>query len=74
MGEIGERRSPDQLTEEAPSAIYRFFEATVEKMEAEYPEMKKRERKWMTYKQAAEALKGRPELAEALRRCSILGK
>lgn len=71
LGDVEEGRKPDQITSEAPTATYRFFEATVDKMEAEWPEMKKRSREWMTFKQAAEALKSRPELAEALSRCSM---
>ena len=59
------------MTDEAPKASYRFFEAIVEKMEAEWPEKKKRQRQWCTYAQAREALKNRPELAEALERCGM---
>ena len=71
LGDVTEKRSKEQMTADAPYASYRFFEATVEKTEAEWPEMKKRDRKWMTYKAAAEALKSRPELAEALEKCSM---
>ena len=71
LGDITEKRSPEQMTAEAPKAAYRFFEAIVDKTEAQWPEMKKRERKWMTYRQAAEALKTRPELSEALSRCGM---
>lgn len=71
LGAIEEKRKPEQLTPEAPKAAYRFFEAVVDRTEAEWPEMKKRERRWMTYRQAAEALKDRPELIEALGRCGM---
>ena len=71
LGHIEEKRKPDQMTPEAPTASYRFFEATVEKMEIEWPEMKKRDRDWMTYSRAAHELRARPELLEALNRCSM---
>lgn len=56
---------------EAPKASYHFFEATVERQEAQWPEMSKRGRTWMTFKQAEAALADRPELLEALRRCTM---
>lgn len=71
LGDIEEQRALTQLTKEAPKASYRFFEATVDKTEAEWPEMAKRSRQWMTYSQAAQALANRPELLEALDRCSM---
>jgi diphosphoinositol-polyphosphate diphosphatase len=55
----------------APKASYHFFEATVERQEAQWPEMSKRSRTWMTFKQAEAALADRPELLEALRRCTM---
>ncbi|KAF4552002.1 NUDIX domain-containing protein 1 [Elsinoe fawcettii] len=71
LGKITERRSPDQYTNEAPKATYNFFEATVEEEKAKWPEMHKRRRKWMTYKEAIGLLKERPELLEALERSSL---
>ena len=71
LGHIEEKRTADQLTADAPTAAYRFFEATVDETKAQWPEMKKRERRWMTYKQAREELKKRPELVEALDRCGM---
>ncbi|KAF1345373.1 nudix/MutT family protein [Delphinella strobiligena] len=71
LGHIPERRRPEQLTETAPKAAYHFFEAAVEKEEAEWPEKHKRNRKWMGYKEAIVLLKDRPELSEALNRSSI---
>lgn len=70
LGKIDEKRAPEQMTAEAPKAAFRFFEAIVDRTEAKWPEME-RKRVWMTYKQAAEALKDRPELSEALSRCGI---
>ncbi|KAK5014523.1 hypothetical protein LTR39_003099 [Cryomyces antarcticus] len=72
LGHISEKRRPEQLTAHAPKAAYRFFEATVEKQEAQWPEMNKRSRQWMTYKQAAEMLAERPELLDALNRSTII--
>lgn len=71
LGTITERRSADQYTKEAPKATYRFYEATVEEEKAKWPEMHKRRRKWMTYKEAIGLLQGRPELLEALERSSL---
>lgn len=72
LGDIGEMRDPKDFTLEVPKQSYRFFEAVVEKMESTYPEMGKRNREWMTFAQAHAALKGRPELQEALSRSSIV--
>ena len=71
LGVISEKRDASQLTPQAPKAEYQFFEATVEKQEAVWPEMHKRSRQWFTFKQAEVALKDRPELLEALRRCTM---
>ena len=71
LGKIDEKRSPGQLTASAPKASYQFFECRVDKEEAQWPEMHKRGRQWMTYQQAAQALASRPELKEALERSSI---
>ena len=71
LGAIDDKRNPAQLTADAPKATYHFFEAVVDRTEAEWPEMKKRERRWMTYRQAYEALKDRPELLEALSRSGV---
>lgn len=57
---------------ETPKCSYQFFEATVERQEAQWPEMTKRSRTWMTFKQAEVALADRPELLEALRRCTMM--
>jgi diphosphoinositol-polyphosphate diphosphatase len=71
LGTICDTRKPQEMTGHAPKAKYRFFEANVDKEEAEYPEKAKRDRKWMKYTEAREALKDRPELAEALERSSV---
>ena len=71
LGTIAEQRKPEQLSAHAPKASYHFFEALVDRLESEWPEMKKRTRQWMTFKQAEAALKDRPELLEALRRCTM---
>ena len=72
LGLIEDWRKPEQLTSHAPRAAYRFFEATVEKVEMEWPEMHKRTRQWMTYEQAVLALEKRPELLEALNKSAIV--
>lgn len=54
--------------------LYQFFEFLVEKEEAQWPEMHKRKRKWLTYKEAVQCFKqmNRPELKEAIDRSSVL--
>ncbi|KAF2090087.1 hypothetical protein K490DRAFT_54501 [Saccharata proteae CBS 121410] len=71
LGAIDEKRKPEQFSKEAPRASYHFFEATVERMEKEWPESHKRNRQWMSFAQAEQALKDRPELLDALRRCTM---
>jgi diphosphoinositol-polyphosphate diphosphatase len=71
LGIIPDQRRSNQLTTSAPKASYHFYEATVEKQEAQWPEMNTRTRMWMTFSQAETALKDRPELLEALKRCTM---
>lgn len=71
LGDIKEQRTQKQISKDAPRALYRFFEATVKEEYAKWPESDKRTRKWMTYGEATEAVKGRPELIEALRRSTV---
>lgn len=42
-------RKPGQLTTQAPTASYHFFEALVEKQEAEWPEILRCARQWMVH-------------------------
>ncbi len=72
LGKIPDKRPPQQVTTEAPKAIFQFFEVTVEKEESKWPEMHKRGRKWMSYAEAKEALAARPELLDALNRSSVV--
>ncbi|KAE9973249.1 hypothetical protein BLS_003683 [Venturia inaequalis] len=71
LGVITETRKDTQLTTQAPKASYHFFEGTVDRQEAQWPEMHKRTRTWMTFAQAEAALKERPELLDALRRSTM---
>lgn len=71
LGLVNDKRTSDETTPEAPRAAYRFLEAVVVEQKDTFPEMEKRERKWMTYEEAHAALKGRPELLDALSRCSV---
>ncbi|KAF2749191.1 nudix/MutT family protein-like protein [Sporormia fimetaria CBS 119925] len=71
LGTVAERRKPEQLTAKAPKASYHFFEATVENEEADWPEKHKRSRQWFTYKDAIKAMGDRPELLDALERCTM---
>jgi len=56
---------------ETVKAEYYFYEATVDRLEKQWPEMTKRNRTWMTFKQAEAALQDRPELLEALKNCTM---
>ncbi|KAI9680213.1 MAG: hypothetical protein M1829_001450 [Trizodia sp. TS-e1964] len=72
LGTIPDSRASPQLPPEAPKALYQFFEVAVDKEEVQWPEMHKRTRQWMLYREAAQALSSRPELLEALNRSSVL--
>jgi diphosphoinositol-polyphosphate diphosphatase len=52
-------------------ALYHWFEVMVDKLESTWPEVNKRNRTWMTFAQAEQAMADRPELLEALRRSTI---
>lgn len=69
LGDIIESRTPKKGATQ--KALYRFYEAIVTKEAKDWPEAEKRERRWMTFAEAMEALKDRPELAEALERSTI---
>ena len=71
LGYIYDHRQPSEITAHAPKAKYQFFEAIVDEEKAEWPEKSKRGRKWMTYVEAKESLKNRPELTEALERSTL---
>ena len=71
LGTIKETRTSKQVSKEAPKALYQFYQVTVLSEENEWPEMHKRTRWWATYAEAAEVLRPRPELLEALNRCTI---
>jgi len=64
LGKIRDNRASTQ-------AIYMWFEMEVEDELSEWPEMKKRKRKWVTYKDATEKFGNRPEMKDALDRSSI---
>ena len=71
LGMIADSRKPQDMTQHAPKAKFQFFEANVDREENEWPEKSKRGRRWVKYPEAKEALKERPELAEALERSGI---
>ena len=71
LGRIDDSRPTSQVTQNAPKAIYQFFECIVEELKPEWPEMHKRGRQWFGYTQAVQALTARPDLLEALKRSSI---
>ncbi|KAI5956206.1 hypothetical protein KGF54_000681 [Candida jiufengensis] len=57
-----------------PKSEFHFFELQVDQLNTEWPEMKKRERRWCTYSEAKHELKksNRSELIEALNQSSII--
>ncbi|KAF2668231.1 hypothetical protein BT63DRAFT_271568 [Microthyrium microscopicum] len=65
LGTIVEKRGATIKSE------YHFFQATVDRLENEWPEMNKRTRNWMSFKQAEAVLQERPELLEALNRSTM---
>ena len=71
LGEILDNRPSSKQTASAPKCQYRFFEGIVKEEKSEWPEMAKRNRQWVGYAQAVQALNDRPELLEALRRSSL---
>jgi len=71
LGQISEARTAKQISKNAPKALYQFYEVTVTSEEDDWPEKHKRSRWWATYSQAREALQSRPELLQALERCTI---
>jgi len=72
LGQITETRTAKQISKDAPKALYQFYEVTVTREEKDWPEKHKRNRKWMTFKEAQEALQPRPELLEALSRSTMI--
>lgn len=74
LGTIEEQRTEEQIRKygaDAPKAAYRFYEVVVTKEADEWPESHKRARRWMSYSEARDLLKGRLELLEALERSSV---
>lgn len=57
-----------------PKSEFHFYEMMIEKLNAKWPELKKRQRKWCTYSEAKhELLKAkRPELVEALDQSCVI--
>jgi diphosphoinositol-polyphosphate diphosphatase len=71
LGQITETRTPKHTSKDAPKSLYQFYQATVTREEADWPERQKRTRRWATYSEAKEALQSRPELLAALDRSTI---
>jgi len=77
LGEIDEKRTEAQIRKYgacAPRASYRFYEVRVQEEKDTWPESHKRNRQWMSYAQAKDCLRDRPELLEALERSSVRQK
>ena len=71
LGTIRDTRAPKHMSKDAPKSLYQFYEVTVTREEADWPEKHKRTRQWANFAEASEALKHRPELVEALKRSTI---
>ncbi|MCJ1472186.1 hypothetical protein MMC13_000833 [Lambiella insularis] len=72
LGRILDTRGPKEVSSSAPKALYQFYQVRVDKEVAEWPEKHKRGRQWMSYREAKEKLKSRPELLEALEKSEIV--
>ncbi len=55
-----------------PRAEYQYFEVDVTEVADSWPEKEKRNRHWMRYREAKEALKGQESMAEALEKSRII--
>jgi diphosphoinositol-polyphosphate diphosphatase len=62
-------RPPQQFVEQG--CLFHFYEATVLEEKEEWPEKHIRERRWMGYAEAFDALSGRLEQQEALQKSTI---
>ncbi|KAI0484278.1 NUDIX domain-containing protein [Xylariaceae sp. FL0804] len=71
LGDVADSRPPKKVSKDTPKTLFHFYEATVIREEADWPERHKRDRQWFTYSQAKHALESRPELLEALELSTI---
>lgn len=69
LGDVEELRPPKKGA--TVRCLYRFYEATVQREAKNWPEAEKRERRWMSFAEAKEALKDRPELLYALEKSTM---
>ncbi|KAF9330335.1 hypothetical protein BG006_006704 [Podila minutissima] len=53
-----------------PESVFIFFEMEVQRIEAKWPEMKKRERRWFSYEEAL-ATVSKKVMRKALEQCSL---
>lgn len=74
LGEFEDKRKPKDKdkhhsgtqSDNSSRSMMRFFEAVVLKEHSAWPESHKRDRQWMSFDQAMDELKNRPELQKAL--------
>ena len=71
LGAIRDGGALHHMSKDDLKSLYRFYEVTVTREEADWPEKHKRVRQWANFWEASEALKHRPELLEALKRSTI---
>ena len=62
----------DGVSKVEPAPEYHFFEVYCEYLEDAYPEGHERQRRWMSYAEAREALVDRVESLQALEQSSIV--
>ncbi|KAG0097764.1 hypothetical protein BGZ93_002012 [Podila epicladia] len=53
-----------------PESVFIFFEMEVQRIEAKWPEMKKRERRWFSYEEALTTV-SKKVMRKALEQCSL---
>ncbi|KAF9361722.1 hypothetical protein BGX34_006965 [Mortierella sp. NVP85] len=72
VGHLGEYEHKVNKRTGIPESVFIFFEMEVEKIEAEYPEMRKRERRWFPFEQA-KTIVAKKVMKKALEQCSLQG-
>ena len=71
LGDIVDSQPPKHSSKNYTRSLYRFYEVTVMREEDEWPTTHKRERRWMAYAEAKDALYQRPQMQEALSRSTM---
>ncbi|KAF9319070.1 hypothetical protein BG000_001082 [Podila horticola] len=70
VGHLGEYEHKMNKRTGVPESIFIFFEMEVQRIEAKWPEMKKRERRWFSYEEALTTV-SKKVMRKALEQCSL---